>query len=198
MKNLETEEKKYLSDKLSDWRENHKKLIYLIAFILYSILAIAFVISIVNGNGGMQATLHGMNDYPEQEYRQLEQELQNIIVENVGIYPEKLSKDNIRYNISYEQYNDFEGEYKVELTDTVTVTATIGKDLKKEDLKIERGNKTEKEYRRSQWLPMIVGIILIPAYEVLILYVIILILYSVILIIEFFIKLYNKNKAKKN
>lgn len=198
MKKTETEDKKYLSEKLVDWSGNHKKLFWLINFMLYSISVIAFVIITVNANGGMQATLHVLNDYPEQEYQRLEQELQNIIVEDDGIYPEKLSKDDIRYSISYKEYNDLEGEYEVELTDTETITATIGKDLKKEDLKIERERKTENEYRRWRWLVEIVEIILLPAMAFCILYIIILLIFLILLIIELFIKLYNEFKAKKN
>ncbi len=197
MKNLETEEKEYLSDKLEKWKYNHKIMIRLIVFTLYIIFVISLAIILVNLNGGMQSTLHVLNDYPEQEYKQLEQELQNIIVEKDGIYPDKLSKDDIRYDISYHEYNNFEGEYNIELTDSVTVTATIGKDLKKESLEIKREEETENEYRRSQWSSAIIGILVLSLIPILILILIIIVCMFILVVIEGFIKLYNKNKAKK-
>lgn len=192
-----TEERKLFSDKVSNWMDNHKKKIRLCIFAIYIILVIIFAIIIINMNGGIQTTLHLMNDYPEQKYQQLEHELQNIVVESDGIYPEELSNDSIKYDISYkEQYNS-EGKYTIMLTDDVTITGTIGKDFKKENMIIEREYETEGEYRKQQYVSTIAGIVLIPTFPILFIVLIINLLYPIICLIEFLVKWCNSRKTAK-
>lgn len=138
-----TEERKPFIEKVNDWVSNHKKKIRLSAIVIYIISVTIGAIIDINLNGGIQEPL----DYPEQQYQQLEQELKNIIVEGDGIYTEELSNDSIKYDISYKEQPDSEGKYTITLTDDVTISGTIGKKLKKEDLIIEREYKTESEYR---------------------------------------------------
>ncbi len=192
-----TEERKLFSDKLLNWVENHKKKIWLSTFAIYIIFVIIFAIITINMNGGIQTTLHLLNDYPEQKYQQLEQELQNIVVENDGIYPEELSNDSIKYDISYKEQSDSEGRYTIILTDEVTITGTIGKDFKKEDLIIEREYKTESEYRKNQYFSTIAGIVLIPIFPLLFIALIISVLFLIIFLIENLAKWYNSHKTAK-
>lgn len=192
-----TEERKVFSDKVSNWVDNHKKKIRLSIFAIYIIFVIIFSIITINMNGGIQTSLHLMNDYPKQQYQQLEQELQNIVVENDGIYPEELSNDSIKYDISYKEQSNYEGKYTITLTDDVTITGTIGKDFNKEDLIIEREYKTESEYRRQQYVSTIAGIVLIPIFPILIIALIILVLLLIIYLIELLVKWYNSHKTAK-
>lgn len=192
-----TEERKLFSDKVSGWVDNHKKKMWLSTFAIYIIIVIIFAIITINMNGGIQTTLHLMNDYPEQKYQQLEQELQNIVVENDGIYPEELSNDSIKYDISYKEHSNSTGKYTITLTDEVTVTGTIGKDFKKENLIIEREYKTENEYRKNQYVPTIAGIVLIPIFPILFIILIIQVIFLIIYLIELLAKWYNSRKTAK-
>lgn len=158
------EKMKIFSVKVSNWLNKHKKKIRLLLY--YIISVIISTIIIIDMRGGIQATLHLMNDYPEQKYQQLEQELQNILVESDGIYPEELSNDSIKYDISYMEQNNSEGKYTITLIDDVTITGTIGKDFKKEDLIIEREYETESEYRKQQYVSTIAIILLIPTLPI--------------------------------
>ena len=192
-----TEERKFFGDKVSDWRNNHIKKIWLSVFAIYIIFVIIFAIITVNMNGGIQTTLHLMNDYPEQKYQQLEQELQNIVVESDGIYPEELSNDSIKYDISYKEQSNSAGKYTITLTDEVTVTGTIGKDFKKENLIIEREYKTENEYRKKQYVSTIAGIVLMPIFPILFIILIIEVILLIIYLIELIAKWYNSRKTAK-
>ena len=192
-----TEERKLFSDKVSNWVDNHKKKIWLTTFAIYIICVIIFAIITINMSGGIQTTLHLLNDYPEQKYQQLEQELRNIVVEGDGIYPEELSNDSIKYVISYKEQSNSEGKYTIKLTDEVTITGTIGTDFKKEDLIIERQYKTESEYRKNQYVPTIVGIVVIPIFPFFFIALIIYVLFVIIILIENLIKWYNSHKTAK-
>ena len=192
-----TEERKFFSDKVYAWKGNHIKKICLSVFAIYIIFVIIFAIITVNMNGGIQTTLHLMNDYPEQKYQQLEQELQNIVVESDGIYPEELSNDSIKYDISYKEQSNSAGKYTITLTDEVTVTGTIGKDFKKENLIIERGYKTENEYRKNRYVSVIAGIVLIPIFPILFIILIIEVIFLIINLIELIAKWYNSRKTAK-
>lgn len=192
-----TEERKLFSDKISDWVGNHKKKIRLSFFAIYIIFVIIFAIITVNMNGGIQTTLHLMNDYPEQKYQQLEQELKNIVVESDGIYPEELSNDSIKYNISYKEQSNSEGKYTITLTDDVTVTGTIGKDLNKENLIIEREYETESEYRKQKYVITIARIVLIPIFLISFMVLTIHVYFFIIYLIELLAKLYNSSKTAK-
>lgn len=158
------EKMKIFSVKVSNWLNKHKKKIRLLLYYIISVIISAIII--IDMRGGIQATLHLMNDYPEQKYQQLEQELQNILVESDGIYPEELSNDSIKYDISYMEQNNSEGKYTITLIDDVTITGTIGKDFKKEDLIIEREYETESEYRKQQYVSTIAIILLIPTLPI--------------------------------
>lgn len=192
-----TEERKLFIEKLIDWVENHKKKIWLSIFAIYIIFVIIFAIITIIANGGIQENLNLLNNYPEQKYQQIEQELQNIVVECDGIYPEKLSNDSIKYDISYKEHSDFEGEYTITLTDDVTITGTIGKDFKKEDLIIEREYKTESEYRRNQYVSAFVGTTLIPVLALWFIVLILCVLLFIIALIDCLVKLYNSHKTAK-
>ena len=192
-----TEERKFFIDKVSGRVNNHKKKMWLSAFAIYIIFVIIFAIIIINMNGGIQIILHIMNDYPEQKYQQLEQELQNIVVESDGIYPEKLSNDSIKSDISYKEQSDSTGKYTITLTDDVTVTGTIGKDFKKENLIIEREYKTENEYRKNQYVTTIAGLVLIPIFPILFIIFIIDVIFFIICLIELFAKWYDSRKTAK-
>ena len=188
------EEKKYLSDKITEWMDNNKKVVSIINFALYMLFVIIFIIITINMNDGLQKYINTLNYYPEQEYSQLEQELRNIVVESDGIHPEKLSNDSIYYDISYKESSDFEGQYTIELTDDVTVTGKIGKDFKKENLIIERKYKSASEFRRTQNILTFIATTLIPLFTLFILNLLVLIFMVVLLIIEKFIKKICKNK----
>lgn len=188
-----TEEKKYLDDKITEWMDNNKKLMWIIRISLYIVFVIIFIIITINMNGGIQNCIHNLNYYPEQEYSQLEQEVQNIIVESDGIYPEKLSNDSIYYEISYKKSSDFEGQYTIKLIDDVTVTATIGEDLKKANLIIEREYESA-EYRRNQYVSDITGTLLIPLLALVFLYFLKHVLLLAIFITEVLIEKICKNK----
>lgn len=188
-----TEEKKYLDDKITEWMDNNKKLMWIIRISLYIVFVIIFIIITINMNGGIQNYIHNLNYYPEQEYSQLEQEVQNIIVESDGIYPEKLSNDSIYYDISYKKSSDFEGQYTIKLIDDATVTATIGEDLKKENLIIEREYESA-EYRRNQYVSDITGTLLIPLFALGFLYFLKHVLLLAIFITEVLIEKICKNK----
>lgn len=196
-----TEERKLFSDKVSDWVGNHKKKIWLSVFAIYIIFVIIFAIITINMNGGIQTTLHLMNDYPEQKYQQLEKEMKNIVVEGDGIYPEELSNAYIKYDISYKERSNSEGKYTITLTDEVTITGTIGKDFNKEDLIIEREYKTESDYRKQQYVSTITGIVLIPIFPILFIVLIITVIFFIIglieFLIEFLVKWYNSRKTAK-
>jgi len=187
-----TEEKNYLSYKILEWV---RKKFWRIASVLYAILVIVCTIITINMNGGIQEVLHILNDYPEQEYQQLEQELQSIIVECDGIYPQKLSVNSIKYDISYKEHSDFKGEYTIELTgNKARVTATIGKDLKKEDLTIERNYKTESDYRRGNYRSIFIALLLMPIFLILGIFFILYIFLFLFSIIEYFVRVYAKTK----
>ena len=187
-----TEERNLFSDKISHWVGSHKKKVWVSISAIYIIFVIIFSIIIINNtNGGIQAIQSFMNDYPEQEYQQLEQELKNIVVESDGIYPAELSNDSIQYDISYS-----EGKYTITLTDDVTtITGTIiGNDFKKEDLIIEREYKTEGEYRICHYLSNIAAILLISSFTFCFIALIIKLLLSIIYLIERLVKRYTAKK----
>lgn len=100
-------------------------------------------------------------------------------------------------DISYKEQSNSEGKYTITLTDEVTITGTIGKDFKKEDLIIEREYKTESEYRKNQYIQTITGIVLIPIFPLLFITFIILGLIFIIGLIEFLVKVYNSYKTAK-
>lgn len=189
-----TEERKFFSDKLFSWIVYHKKNIWLSSFAIYIILVIIFVIITINMNGGIQSTLDVLNDYPEQKYQQLEQEMQNIVVDLHGIYPAKLSSDSIKFHILY---NNSEGKYIITLTDEVTITGTIGKDFKKEEMIIEREYQTASEYRKHQYFSTIYLILLIPILPLCCIAIIIHLIILIILLIEFLFKRVNSHKTAK-
>lgn len=191
-----TEEKKFFSDIYVSWIENHRKKIWLCTSITYVIFVIIFAIITINATGGIQASLHILNDYPEQEYQQLEQELQNIVLENDGIYIEELSNGSIKYDISYKEQSNSAGTYTITLTDDVTITGTIGKDFKKENLIIEREYETENEYRKQQYASAILGITLIPVILICFINLIFCFFFLLIIIIEFLIKYFRKISKK--
>lgn len=97
----------------------------------------------------------------------------------------------------YEEHSDYEGKYTITLNDDVTVTGTIGKDLKKEDMIIEREFETESAYRKSQYVPAIVGTALLPALALCFIFIILSILLLIIGFIEHFIRFYKSYKAAK-
>lgn len=191
-----TEERKLIIEKLSDWVDNHKKKIWLSVSAIYVIFVIVFAMIVINANGGIQAIKHSLNDYPEQKYQQIEQEMQNIIVEKDGIYPEELSNDSIKYEIVYEEQSNSEGKYTITLTGDVTITGTIEKDFDKEDLKIEREYETESEYRKNQYVGFIVPIILIPAGAFFSIFAILYVILMIIALIEYLVIRYSHKKAK--
>lgn len=191
-----TEEKKFFSDILVSLIENHRKKIWLCTSIVYVIFVIIFAIITINANGGMQTSIHLLNDYPEQKYQQLEQELQNIVHENDGIYIKELSSDSIKYDISYKEQSNSEGKYTITLTDDVTITGTIGKDFKKENLIIEREYETESEYRKQQYVSAILGITLIPVILICFINLIFCLFFLLIIIMEFLIKYFRKISKK--
>ena len=192
-----TEKRKLFSERVFDYVDNHQKKFWLSIFAIYIIFVIIFSILTIYANGGIEKNLSLLNDYPEQQYQQLEQELQNIVVENDGIYPEKLSNDSIQYDILYEEHSDYEGKYIITLTDDVTVTGTIEKNLNKKDLIIEREYKTQNEYRKSQYVSAILGTALIPVLILCFIFMILLILFLIISSIEHFIQFYKSYKAAK-
>ena len=189
-----TEEREFLCEKLHNWAVNHKKKIWLSTYVIF---IIAFAIIIIIGNGGIQATVHSLNDYPEEKYQELEQELQNIVVERDGIYPEELSNDSIKYEIVYKETSNSEGKYTITLTDGATVTGTIGKDLKKEDLIIEREYKTKRAYRADMYSILFFGLLTIPVIPTIFLFLIINLFCGIILSIEYLFRWYLKKKDKK-
>lgn len=190
-----TEERKYLDDKILEWANKHKKILWLICSIVYIISVIAFTILIVDVNGGPEEFWHSLNYYPEQEYQQLEQEMHNIIVEGDGIYPERLSNGDIKHDITYRETESSEGEYKIILkSDNVTVTGTIKEDLKKEYLIIERKHETENEYKKEQYVPTVMGILILPMLVMAFLWAVSHILIFILYIAEV---LYVKLKKKK-
>ena len=191
-----TEEKKFFSDIYVSWIKNHRKKIWLCTSAIYVIFVIIFAIITIKANGGIQASLHLLNDYPEQEYQQLEQELQNIVLENDGIYIEELSNDSIKYDISYKEQSNSAGTYTITLTDDVTITGTIGKDFKKEDLIIEREYETENEYRKQQYVSAVLGITLIPVTLICFINLFFCFFFLLIIIIEFLIKYFRKISKK--
>lgn len=191
-----TEEKKLLSMKISNWIVNNRKKMWGITFAIYGIIVIIFAILTIIANGGLQESLYLLNDYPEQEYQELEEILRDIVVECDGIYPEKLPNDSIKYDVSYKEHSNFEGKYTITLTDDVTITGTIGKDFKKENLIIEREYETESEYRRQQYVSTILGNTLIPVLAVCCIYLLLDFIFLLIIIIESLVKWYRK-KTKK-
>ena len=193
-----TEEIKLFTDKVVNVLVNHKKVIRLINCAVYVIFVIIFTMITIYANGGIQSTMHLLNDYPEQKYQQLETEMRNIVVEREGIYPEELSKDSIYYEISYKESSNSEGKYTITLTDDVTITGTIGKHFDKEDLKIEREYETESDYRKNRYVPAIVLIILIPLLALAVIILFLNLLLLIIFIIEILVKLcISHKKAKK-
>ena len=187
-----TEEKKFLSDIIINLIENHKKKIWLCTSVLYVIFVIIFAIITINRSGGIQSILHLLNDYPEQKYQQLEQELQNIVHESDGIYIEELSSNSIKYYISYNEQSNSAGKYTIKLTDEVTITGTIGKDFKKENLIIEREYETEREYRKQQYISITMVITLVPVIAICFIGLILILLLLLSYIIDNIIKWYRK------
>lgn len=107
--------------------------------------------------------------YSESTYQHLEHELQNIIVENDDVYIEKLH-DGIIYSIEYKESSTSEGQYEIVLEKgTCNITATIGKELNKEQLVIERNYENSDQYIKKQYITLIVGTLLLPAMVVAIL-----------------------------
>lgn len=190
-----TEGRGVFSEKLFAWVQGRRKMIGLFFLALYIIFVITFAVCMVIANGGVQGIAHKLNNYPEYSYQQLEQELQNIIVENDGIHPERLSNASIKYDISYQQHSSFEGEYTVKLTDDVTVTAKIGKDFKLKKEGIEREYKTEGEYRIQQYFSTFIGVLGVPLLFILILF---LMGYFLLLIISIILEIISKIKANAN
>ena len=193
-----TEEKKLLSTEIVNWikNANNRKKMWGIAFAVYGIIVIVFSILTIIANGGLQESIHILNDYPEQEYQELEDILRDIVVETDGIYPENLPNDSIKYDVSYKENSSFEGKYTITLTDKVKITGTIGKDFKKENLIIEREYETASEYRRQQYVSTILGNTLIPVIIVCCIYLLLDFIFLLIIIIESIVEWYRK-KAKK-
>ena len=179
-----TEEKKFLSDIIINLIENHKKKIWLCTSVLYVIFVIIFAIITINRSGGIQSIL--------QKYQQLEQELQNIVHESDGIYIEELSSNSIKYYISYNEQSNSAGKYTIKLTDEVTITGTIGKDFKKENLIIEREYETEREYRKQQYISITMVITIVPVLAICFIGMILSLLSLLSYIIDNIIKWYRK------
>ena len=113
------------------------------------------------------------------------------------------------------EQNNSEGKYIITLTDDVTITGTIGKDFKKDNLIIEREYETEGEYRKLQYVSTIAIIVLMPILPIMFIYVLLIIIFIILsilvinltiliqiinLIIElimFLVELYNTKTAKK-
>lgn len=145
---------------------DNKKRLFLICLIVYLIILVVFTPLVFHHGGGVASVFNDLNTYPEQDYQQLEDEIQNIqniIVEGKGISPENLSNKNISYDISYHTSSTSEGEYEIKLSyNRAEVRCEIGKDCKKENIKIERNFETVSEYRRSEYFSFFATLLLFP------------------------------------
>lgn len=190
---------KLFSEKLVNLVDNGTKINWIIISALYFIFVIVFAIIVVNANGGFRQISHAINNYPEQEYLHLEEELQNIIVENDGIYPQKLSGDSVKYDLSYKETSDSEGKYTIVLSkDSVTITGTISRDLKKENLVIEREYGTGSEYKKQTLIHFIAGQLLLPILPTLFSMIFFTLLFLIFYLILIFIEWYRSRNGSKN
>ena len=164
-----TEEKRNFADKILEWEKNNLKKIWIICSILFFIGLVCTYILMVIDSGGFKAHYKDLFIYPEQKYEQLEKEVQNVIVEGKGIYPERLSRDDINYEITYEQSTFEGGYYTITLTDYISVTATVDKKYNKDSIKIDRDLKTKSDYIVSNALAELLIIVYVPLVIILLL-----------------------------
>lgn len=163
-------------EKIVDWfdSESQKTVFVIVSIILASII----IISIFSMNGDYE--------YSEQEYIQLENKLETILVDDKCIDMSKISDKNIHYSETYTKYKEQEEWTYCEITVNnlnAKVTATI---TKNEDntLDLNISYPVKGEYMCEAIFNTIVAIFAVSVINLLVLYISLIIFILIIWIIK--------------
>ena len=192
----EVVEKKDFATRVSEWAKKHRQNIIWLFVILYlDFVVITFFVGF-DGFKGVKEQL----SYPEQQYVLLEQEMEKVIVQNEGFYPDKISNENITYDMLYHETSNSEGIYTIKMidnTNNVYITGKIDKNFDKQTLVVERHYENNAEYKVKMLFNVLGTIFILPGLAILLLYLAWLFFVFVVTLVDVCIFLGNKLRKKK-